>query len=529
MKKIFYHIQRLLLTLLSLLVVGCTGDFPHINRNPNQVTEDQLEAQNYRIGTNIKALQGLVIPIQEHLYQFNEALMGCPYAGYIGATTNSWLAKFETYNPPIDWLKSPFVDILDKTYTSYRGVITGTNDEVAIALANLYRVAIMHRVTDIYGPIPYSKIVENKGGALTVGYDTQQEVYVQMFKELDAVIADLTYNISLPAEAFRKYDNVYFGDISKWIKYANSLKLRLAMRLTYVDLALAQQKAEEAVLAGVIVDNVDNARMSAAENRTTLLFNTWGDHRVGADIISYMNGYNDPRREKMFTTTTGDGTNEANRGFYGIRIGIDTESKDACVKTYSNVIVTEQTPYLWMNAAEVTFLRAEGALRGWSMGGDAKALYEQAIALSFEEHGATGAAVYAANTTNKPEKYTDPLNKHSAAAPMSTITIGWELGNDPDVVERNLERIITQKWIAMFPLGVEAWSEKRRTGYPSLLPVVVNKSGGTISSDRGIRRLPYPVEEYDENGANLQQAIIMLGGPDNGGTRVWWDKKPYNN
>ena len=93
-----------------------------------------------------------------------------------------------------------------------------------------------------------------------------------------------------------------------------------------------------------------------------------------------------------------------------------------------------------------------------------------------------------------------------------------------------------QKWIAIFPLGVEAWSEHRRTGYPKLLPVPTDKSGGSVNVDQGARRLPYPVEEYQQNNANLQAAIQTLGAEQqNGdrsgdvmGTRVWWDCKPYN-
>lgn len=78
----------------------------------------------------------------------------------------------------------------------------------------------------------------------------------------------------------------------------------------------------------------------------------------------------------------------------------------------------------------------------------------------------------------------------------------------------------------MFPLGNEAWAEYRRTGYPRLLPVIENKSGGTVDSKYGARRLNYPTEEYNENGANLKEAITMLGGPDTQGTRLWWDTKP---
>ncbi|WP_312697359.1 SusD/RagB family nutrient-binding outer membrane lipoprotein [Sphingobacterium mizutaii] len=103
---------------------------------------------------------------------------------------------------------------------------------------------------------------------------------------------------------------------------------------------------------------------------------------------------------------------------------------------------------------------------------------------------------------------------------MSTITIAW---NEGDSRDRKLERIITQKWISMFPDGDEAWAEYRRSGYPILFPVVVNYSNNTIPSVPGIRRMPYPEREYNSNSAAVNEAVKMLGGPDNGGTRLWWD------
>ena len=341
-----------------------------------------------------------------------------------------------------------------------------------------------------------------------------------MFEELDEVLAVFHANEQLSPDAFRKFDNVYFGDIRKWIKYTNSLKLRMAMRLSYVKPDVAKAKASEAIADGVIATNADNARMTAPENRVSLIYNDWGDHRVGADIISYMNGFNDPRRAVLFT----QGTWNKKSDYYGMRIGTDPTNKAVMVSTYSNQIVDSKTPYLWFNAAEAAFLQAEWELR-WGTADAAKSLYEQAIRLSFEERVVSGAASYIASSA-RPAKYIDPMGEYTAAAPMSDTPIAWEVGDTEDIAERNLERIITQKWIAIFPLGIEAWSEYRRTGYPRLLPVVENKSGGSVNSQYGMRRIPYPVEEYTENPVHLQEAITMLGGRDNGGTRVWWDVKP---
>ena len=302
MKKMSHKMQQLLLSVVLLGMAACTGDFADINRNPNEVTDEQLQANNYKVGTNIKTLQGLVVPTQEHMYQFLESIVGGPYAGYIGATVDTWEAKFETFNPSADWRKWPFVNVISETYPAYRAIINGTDDVAAHALAKLFRIAIMQRVSDSYGPIPYTKIMENKTESLEVPYDTQEEAYMQMFAELEEVIAALKDNLTLPSDAFGRYDGVYSGNISQWLKFANSLKLRMAMRLTEVDTELAKTKAAEAIADGLITDNADNASMATTDNRTTLIYNDWGDHRVGADIINYMNGYKDPRREKMFTT-----------------------------------------------------------------------------------------------------------------------------------------------------------------------------------------------------------------------------------
>ena len=510
-------------TALLLTIVGCTDRFERLNTNPNQVTGDQLEAKNYRVGTKVLSLQSLVIPVQEHMYQFNESLTGGPFGGYIGSTVNTWLLRFETFNPSDDWRKWPFANVITETYTPYRGIINGTHDEVAVAFANILRVAIMMRVTDSYGPIPYSNAVNNE--SIYVKYDSQETVYKKMFEELDSAIQSLSANTGLPAAAWKNYDKVYFGDIAKWCRYANSLKLRMAMRISYVAPEFAKTKAAEAIAAGPILSNEDNAYMHAVENRSTLIYNDWCDHRVGADILSYMSGYQDPRLVKMFLPNS-------QGNFVGIRIGSTVAKKSQAVEMYSNMIVASDTPYLWLNAAETSFLMAEYELR-FGDKNKAKELYENGIRLSFEEKGADGADVYIADNYKTPDLYIDPLGGYTATGKMSECRIAWDTsGNE----ETNLEQIIVQKWIAIFPLGTEAWSEYRRTGYPKLLPAPQNLGPDQIDLAHHARRMNYPVEEYRSNSSNLKEAISTLnsesiaGGVngDSMGTRVWWDKKPYS-
>lgn len=293
------------------------------------------------------------------------------------------------------------------------------------------------------------------------------------------------------------------------------------MRISNVAPAKAKQMAEEAVSheVGVMTDNADNAELTISSTNPfyVIMYEyNGGDSRVGADITTYMNGYNDPRRAAMFTQST---FAEGN-GYYGLRTGIAIPDGNTA-HAYSNYNVSTNSKILWMNAAEVAFLRAEGALRGWSMGGTAKEFYEQGVRLSFAQWEVQGADAYLADETSTPALYTDPAGLNSYTGATSSITIAW---NDEATEETNLERIITQKWLANFPLGQEAWSEYRRTGYPKLMPIVVNNSGGIVSTERGARRLPYPQEERTNNLANYTSAVGLLGGPDNMATDVWWAK-----
>ena len=249
-----------------------------------------------------------------------------------------------------------------------------------------------------------------------------------------------------------------------------------------------------------------------------------GEVRMGATMDCYMNGYSDPRLPAYFVTAGIDNK------YHGVRLGVHNMNPTNYAGQYvSNLNIDRATtPIVWMTAAEGFFLRAEAALRGWNMGGTARAFYEAGIRASFSENNVGGEDDYIANSTLVPTRYVDNTKGRNAAAAPSDITIAWE--DDADF-ETNLERIITQKWIAMYPDGCEGWAEFRRTGYPRLLPVVNNDSQGLIDTNIQVRRCPFPVQEYNTNEAAVQAAIQLLdsealgGGQDNGGTRLWWDRR----
>ena len=176
----------------------------------------------------------------------------------------------------------------------------------------------------------------------------------------------------------------------------------------------------------------------------------------------------------------------------------------------------------WMSGAESFFLRAEAKLR-WNIGSSSvKDLYEAGVRASFGERGVSGADNYLADSESVPAKFTDNSGNGRDASAVSSITIAWD---ESASFEKKLERIITQKYLAIFPDGQEAWSEFRRTGYPKLFIIDNNASGGAVSTTEQIRRLRFPSDEYSNNAANVEAAVGLLGGSDTGGTKLWWDKK----
>lgn len=533
------QIIKAMVGIAAFATVSCTANYEEINRNPYQPDLDDMKADDYLSGAMLLNLQDLMMPEQENFAQFVECLMPGGYSGYVADSNlgSGWSGRFATYDPADGWLSVPF-EFFEKFYPNYLQFKNQVSDELYLALGELNRVAVMARVTDTYGPIPYSQMGAGND-ALSAAYDSQKEVYEQLFASLDEIIEVLTTNMAttIPAGS----DRVYDGQIAKWAKFANTLKLRLAMRVVYADETLARTKAEEAVNseAGIMESAGDGAYRTVSDHNPWERFMpNWGDARIAADLVCYMNGYNDPRREvyynvSTFGTETG-GTFRGTEGYYGLPRGVRQTTYHAASHGYSCMNVTVSDDIRILPASEAAFLCAEGALRGWNMNGDARTWYEKGIRLSFEERGVSGADAYIANSTSTPANFTDPLNYYRPLSTGSTITIAWDDSSD---FETSLERIITQKWIAIFPNCMEAWSEYRRTGYPRLIPAYDNLSvAGSVSDSEGARRIPYPVEEYRENSANVNAAVAKLNaesgkvvgykGGDNMGTHVWWDCNP---
>jgi hypothetical protein len=240
--------------------------------------------------------------------------------------------------------------------------------------------------------------------------------------------------------------------------------------------------------------------------------NAWNDIRMGAPMESILTGFNDPRGLKYFEPSViVPGT------LKGIRQGIAIAAKSD-YQGFSALVDPDKVQL--MVAAEVYFLRAEAAMRGWAgAGGSVQSLYEQGVQTSFDQHGLGSAAAYLASNATA-ASYVDPVNAANNAGPASNVSPKWD---DAASSENKLEQIITQKWLSMYPDGQEAWSEYRRTGYPRLYQVLVNNSAGKIDSQAGIKRINMPAPEYRTNRVEVLKAVQTLGGPDTGGTPLWWD------
>lgn len=524
---------------LYISIISCTGNYLEINSYPYGATDEELERDGYIITSSLSGIaKGVISPVV-NTAQYTECILGGTMSGYMADANSNFRNTISNYNPTDGWTKVFLTDkyIIPEIYANYNKLKQVTSDPAVIAIADIMRVAGMHRIVDTYGPIPYSKI--GKDGKIQVPFDSEETIFNRMFKELDDAVnvLDEYVSIGIPATS----DIIYSGNVEKWIKFANSLKLRLAMRIVYADRKLAEQMVKSAVEhhIGVMTSNEDNAYFSSFGVKGNPLnvavkYNmvkthddgsictTGGDSHAAADIICYMNGYKDPRRAVYFTESEWGPEYK----YVGLRRGIVIPDHATIGHRYSGIEIGPDDKLCWMNAAEVSFLMAEAkAVFGFDISGDARTYYENGIRLSFEQYGVQGADTYILDENSVPENYLDPAGTNSYDQQLSTVTIAW---NESDNAERKQERIIIQKWIANWLLGNESWADVRRTGYPRLIPATQegNKSNGLIDSEEGPGRLPYPADEYINNAENIRYAVQeYLGAPDNMKTKLWWDCK----
>lgn len=532
MKKYKYTFALLLSGMLGFS--ACTDNFENYNQNDTAFSEDLQDYDFQKQLIPFKTIQRAVIyqtgvDGTNWQYQIMQNLVADMFSGYFHDQVGSFNNQNSTYALNTGWCAAQW------NYSYAQGMpVVKTAEELCTkaeyptfyAVTKIIKVAMMHRVSDYYGPILYTNFGTSDGMP-----ESQKDVYARFFADLDEAIELLKVHVAAGgAETFANADFMMpqgKRTYAQWMKFANSLRLRLAMRVSNVDKALAQShvtKALDAANGGVLTEYDDTVGEYGVSNPLGGVSN-WDEVFMNANMESFLGGFNDPRMSKFFVAAAGGTTIENELfpivgTFKGVRQG--TNVPDNRYGKHARTSVTPTTDIIVMTAAEIWFLRAEAALRGFTSE-NVEACYKKGVETSFSQWNAGSPDAYLASE-NTPAAYVDAFDPQFNGAPTTAITPKWMGGSQ----EQQLEQIITQKWIALYPEGCEAWAEQRRTGYPKLLKVVVNNSNGAIDTDVMIRRVPFPQEYISSNPTLYNKLKEQLGGDDNGGTRLWWDAGKNN-
>lgn len=451
--------------------------------------------------------------------------------GSISNTGDKYLENVESFTAPWDFIYRDLRNLGEIIkQTGPGGFAAGQNNSTRQA-ARILRAFLFHRLTDYYGSIPYSEALQGTAGVFFPHYDKQKAIYTDLLKELDEASAAFT---TAPDPSFAAADLYYNGDVAKWKRWGYSLMLRLAMRVSKVDQAMANTYVAKAVAGGVFQSNADNVLVpmedkflwnsqngisrafipdDGGEIKTAFLSKTLVDFLKGPNTGSTAD--DDPRLmilsggiytwpdEAHYTPINTDPL--AQKGMpngYDLNGLKQLEGKPDLdpIQTYSRMnpkLLNRSDPYMLMNYGEVELLLAEAAQRG--IGGltpaQAEAHYNAGVKASMQMY-----TVYDPSFTVSDAQ----VNAYLAARPYN-------------VYKPALEMIGEQLWVNLFMNWWEAWSEWRRTGYPNLTPT---NYPGNVTGGKIFQKLKYPISEVAGNpnfsGASANDYT----------TKVWWAGGP---
>ena len=515
MKKI------LIIFIVAFLANACTDGFEEANVNPYEITDESLEQDFNQIGSFYPTMLYNIFggQVQENLAAESYCnYMAQPTVFVSGVNNTTYYITWNSYWSRIySYIMSPASQVID---LAEEGGYT-----VFVAWAKLIRILGMSRLTTYYGPAVYSTY-----GQEDASYDSEEDLYDAFFDDLDEIQSVFAENEDYAG--LTEFDASYDGDVTQWMKLVNSMRLRLAIRISKVDPELAQEEGEKAIAdgAGLITSNDDNFYISQYGNDmylATICF-SWNDTRMSASMESFLVGLKDARIGSFFQAATDESlyADHPDYPYKGIRCGAEIVAKTdhtPCSMINSSFETIESRPYF--SAAEVYFDLAEASLRGWEGAGDAGENYETGVTLSFSEWGASGVDEYLADDTSTPIDYDDPVydDPINDFTSRSSVTVAWD---ESATNEEKLEKIITQKWIAAFTNPNEPWADFRRTGYPKLPHIYENNSTsdwGVIGDDEWIKRMPFIDSERSSNADAVAAAVATMKGDDLISTRLWWD------
>lgn len=547
--------------MLALAVMGsgmlssCTDDFEDLNTNKTQVDPGDLpfaaqcaEAMNYCYAPH------------QNMFQFWTNLTIDLYGGYFqtphGNFTNCDMGENRGHSGGM--YENYYLHIFNNTRRNITNLEKQSKPGLAATMRIVQAVGTM-QATDAYGPLAYSSII-NAESETTYRFDSQQKLYEQMLDDLDKAIVDLKAMSDEEKVSLATYDTWGGGDPAIWVQIANTMKLRIALRLSKRESEMAADGYDLKAIATAAADNTlavsgKDIVIKDQSNELKRMFE-WLDCGMNANLVTLMVGMKDPRLPLYMTKNADDITNEKGvttpKGsvYCGIRYasGMKQKGSDGWYGyKMSQWVGSYNTPLPIFKAAEAYFLLAEAKLR-WNIGGTSvKDLYEQGIRLSIKNELAYKGSFagienisdadiddYINGTTGQAD-YVDPGDSEHNCKAVNTLGVKWD---DAASKEDQLARIQTQKYIALFPLSNECWAEQRRTGYPKFFVALVNKSNGAVDTQEGVRRVIYSSNAYDTNAEGIKGGIELLDkentskkgiSGDKGGTHLWWDNANKGN
>lgn len=484
----------LLLAIVALPLSSCDEGFAEMNTNPNAINEVdmnyllsfvQLQTSGERY-ENWRAILIYSSTMVQHLAALPTYWSGDKYLFNQGYSASLWERAYTGY-------MKDMTELLDKTSANpeYTNLYHTTR---------IWRVAAFHRVTDLYGDIPYSEAgLGFINGNFSPSYDTQESIYKDMLKELEEAAGAVGSGSDEVSG-----DLIFDGDAALWKKYAYSLMLRLAMRCSEVDAALAQEYVGKAIAGGVMTGLSESALVPHTDgpggiNRNGIgsVFNADDNQRLSATFVDWMAGKADPRLDVLGVVASGTEQKGLPNGYNTTTITSYAGGDD--LETYSRVnrtIALVESPMMFQSYAEVELLLAEAVVRGWASG-DAATHYENGVRAAMQAWGVL----------------------FDASLTIDDADIDTYLASNPYDAANAMEQIGEQYWAATFWNEYEAYANLRRTGYPALTPV---DYPGNEANSQIPRRLRYPAAEYGVNEASINAANAQQGA-DAFTTKMWWD------
>ena len=496
-----------------------------------------------------------------HAYQRQFSLGPDAYAQYMVVHHKDFMygTLTSTYNVSEDFNGDPL-----GSYTMVKNALMPLLNHPIIdtipefkAINLLYYCVSAQERADLSGP--YTYLEDKLNSEEPVEYNDLKTIYYGVKENLDTIVACLKHYEANRSKEYKKEIQkvmtrycttsraMFTGDWSmdSYIRLANSLKLRMAMHMVKIEPETAKQWAEEAVASGVI-ETVDQQHalypmVSGFTHPYVEICNSWSDLRLCASFESLLMSLKHPYTKYVFANNSQPIINEAtgeelpaHSKIVGLRAGrLMPDGQNYPLNPLAafssiNSSAFAMAPLYLVKLAEVNFLRAEGALRGWNMGGTAEQFYNEGIKNAYLDEPMMGAMEYNAALADYMalETPVDYIQKEVSGdgedwESVTKIGVKW---NDGDDQETKLEKIITQKYIALFPLSTEAWTEMRRTGYPKVFPVLNADDGdGSIEQGEMIRRIPWNASDPIVQQLIEASGIPTLGGPDLQATRLWWD------